>query len=127
MALVLDFRNYYCDGGVVMSDEISDGYHTFGELYEHRAALFIALMKLQSQISWYSALHEDGEEVPGFFIGGMQLPVGQVSYHMRVDPWWRVIQSGSVRIPCYTRSPKWDGHTPQMSLDRIVQWIEALA
>lgn len=125
MALVLDFRNYYCDGGVVMSGEISDGYHTFGELYEHRAALFIALMKLKPEISWYSLCHEDGSSIPDFFIAGMQLPSGQVSYHMRLDPWWLLLQKG-VHIPCHINSPKWDGHTPQMSLDRIVQWIEAL-
>lgn len=108
-----------------MSDEISDGYHTFGELYEHRAALFIALMKLKPEISWYSLCHEDGSSIPDFFITGVQLPSGQVSYHMRLDPWWLLLQKG-VHIPCRINSPKWDGHTPQMSLDRIVQWIEAL-
>jgi hypothetical protein len=107
------------------SDEISDGYHTFGELYEHRAVLFIALMKLNPQISWYASRHEDDSMFPGFFIAGMQLPVGQVSYHLHIDPWWQLLQNGG-HVPCHTNAPKWDGHTPQMSLDRIVEWIETL-
>ena len=110
---------------VPLGDDITDGYHTFGELYQHRAALFIALMKLKPEISWYSLCHEDKSSFPGFFIAGMQLPTGPVSYHMRIDPWWQLIQNG-VRIPCYLRAPKWDGHTPQMSLDRIMQWVEGL-
>jgi hypothetical protein len=106
-------------------DEISDGYHTFGELYEHRAVLFIALMKLNPQLSWYAARHEDDSMFPSFFIAGMQLPVGQVSYHLRIDPWWQLLQNGG-HIPCRINAPKWDGHTPQMSLDRIVEWVETL-
>lgn len=110
---------------VPLGDDITDGYHTFGELYHHRAALFIALMKLNPQISWYALCHEDGEEVPGFFIAGMQLPEGQVSYHIRIEPWWLLLQNG-VHIPCHINAPKWDGHTAQMSLERIIRWIEAL-
>jgi hypothetical protein len=107
------------------SDEISDGYHTFGELYQHRAALFIALMKHKPEISWYARFHNDGSSYPNFFIAGMQLPEGQVSYHLRIDPWWRLLQDG-VHIPLYINAPEWDGHTPQMSLDRVVKWIESL-
>jgi hypothetical protein len=86
-------------GEEFFSDEISDGYHTFGELYQHRAALFIALMKLNPQISWYAQFHDDGSVVPGFFLGGMNLPQGQVSYHIRSDPWMYLLQRSAVHVP----------------------------
>ena len=50
-----------CDPG-----EVSDGYHTFNELYEHRHALFLALMKAYPQWSWYSGKHHDGSEWQGW-------------------------------------------------------------
>lgn len=109
-----------------VTDDISDGYHTFGELYSHRAALFIAVMKMRPKISWYATCHNDGTDVPGFFIGGMQLPQGQISYHMCFDPWLELVQRGPTRVPYYINAPKWDGHTPQMSLDRLIKWIETM-
>lgn len=40
----------------------SDGYHTFDELYEHRMALTLGLMKNCPKISWRSRNHHpDGE------------------------------------------------------------------
>lgn len=45
-----------CDPG-----EISDGYHTFNELYQHRCALFLALMASNPSIS----KHHDGSEWDG--------------------------------------------------------------
>lgn len=36
--------------GLVDTNQISDGYHTFGELYEHRIALFRALCSMQLEI-----------------------------------------------------------------------------
>jgi hypothetical protein len=56
------------------TDEISDGYHTFGELYDHRAALFIALMLSHPDISWFSDKHDDGSVFDGDrFFGGHEI------------------------------------------------------
>lgn len=65
---------------------ISDGYHTFNELYEHRHALMLALMKAVPQHSWFSRRHHDGELCFGdgeWFIVGAELPdSGTVTYHL---------------------------------------------
>jgi hypothetical protein len=57
----------------INTNEISDGYHTFGELYEHRAALFVALINRCTDIpSWISHQHHDGTMFNGYFIAGMK-------------------------------------------------------
>ena len=61
------------DGGKtfkIVNGDISDGYHTFEELYEHRCALFVALLIKSPDISWYSLKHSDGSDWPGWFIDG---------------------------------------------------------
>ena len=40
--------------------KISDGYHTFDELYAHRCTLFSAVMKSNKHLSWKSFFHDDG-------------------------------------------------------------------
>jgi len=46
--------------------EVSDGYHTFNELYDHRVRLFSSLMHSYSGLSWWSRKHSDGEEWEGW-------------------------------------------------------------
>ena len=66
---------------------ISDGYHTFNELYDHRCHLYIALMKTNIEISWRSKKHFDGECYPNWFIAGMNLPSGPITYHLPLWMW----------------------------------------
>lgn len=40
--------------GEIFTKEISDGHHTFGELYRHRIILFCTLCNLLPEISWKS-------------------------------------------------------------------------
>ena len=40
--------------GEISTKEISDGHHTFGDLYRHRIILFYALCNLLPEISWKS-------------------------------------------------------------------------
>ncbi|MGK3384654.1 hypothetical protein ACSLOB_28275, partial [Escherichia coli] len=37
--------------------EVSDGYHTFNELYAHRVRLFSSLMHAYAELSWWSRKH----------------------------------------------------------------------
>lgn len=104
------------------TDDVSDGYHTFGELYDHRSALFIALMRCHPKLSWYALFHDDGVGVQGFFIAGMNLPTGQVTYHMKLSPWMSLLGD----IPHRVKAPKWDGHTAEVALDRIKEWMTTL-
>jgi hypothetical protein len=96
--------------------DMSDGYHTFDELYEQRAVLFSALCRLFSDGAWKSKLHSDGTMFDGHFIVGIETPDGQYTYHYGLDKWdWF-----PVRI--LDNAPEWDGHT-----DKDVRRLWSLA
>ena len=102
---------------VVNAGEISDGYHTFNELYDHRIALFIALVKSHPDLAWKAIVHEDGKGLPGWFIMGMVLPeVGQISYHLPMTYW------NSVPVKALERGIEWDGHMPKDVVDRLLKF-----
>jgi hypothetical protein len=68
------------------TDGISDGHHTFGELYDHRRALNVALCRHLP--SWRSKAHhpEDAPMFEGsYFIVGIELPTGTISYHYKLS------------------------------------------
>src|SRR5467141_1812421 len=75
--------------------EISDGYHTFNQLYAHRNVLFILVAKMISESGpisrdavWRSRLHHDGTFFPGWFILGIgKKPGEQITYHLPEDEW----------------------------------------
>lgn len=78
-----------------MSDKgnVSDGYHTFNELYDHRAALFIALAahvaaNEDTGYVWRSKLHSDGSAYNGWFVMGIGVKPGeQITYHLPMSRW----------------------------------------
>ena len=95
--------------------KISDGYHTFDELYEHRNLLFLNLMRCNSASAWVSRMHSDGSVIDGWFIAGIELPTGQISYHLPAELWEVACQySGTI----HDRAP-WDGHTSNNVLERL--------
>jgi hypothetical protein len=98
--------------------EVSDGYHTFNELYEHRHALFIALCRTGVPICdlWRSRLHADGSMFDGWFIMGIMsvLPQKQITYHLPLRLWDR-----TNFVPTLERAPKWDGHTSTDVIERL--------
>lgn len=96
--------------------EVSDGYHTFNELYEHRVSLFIALMKSHFNLSWISLLHNDGSFLEGWFVAGMHLPSGDITYHL---PMWRWDYLKSIGILVLENAPEWDGHTSNNVIHRL--------
>ena len=107
--------------GVIAYDEIgqvSDGYHTFDELYKHRILLFIALMEELYGISWWSRKHADGTEWDGWIIAGIHLTTGDITYHLSAD--YVALLDG---IRCLEKAPAWDGHTSDDVLQRLSDWI----
>ena len=107
-------------GQNVNTNLISDGYHTFGELYEHRIALFIALCK-QIQMAtddtpvWKSKLHSDGTSIEGWFVMGIFWAHGkQITYHLPDSKWDEVDF-----VKEYPAAPHWDGHTAAEVVNRI--------
>ena len=110
----IDFDRY---GPQDETSYISDGYHTFGELYEHRYALFIALMHCMQGAAWYSMKHAN--DVPmynGWFIAGICLPSGDISYHLPLSLLGHVQEAGAKRMES---GFIWDGHTSEDVIDRL--------
>lgn len=115
--------NHIIQFGGVNANLVSDGYHTFAELYEHRITLFIALCQKMADfpekdtIVWRSKKHSDGSEWDGWFIMGIGVRQGeQISYHLPISKW---DETGF----CETRimAPEWDGHTSNDVLERLKQ------
>lgn len=100
--------------------EVSDGHHTFGELYIHRHLLFIAVMQSNPKISWRANNHDDGTMYPDWFIAGMHLPADDISYHLPVSMWYLLDKKGIITT---NKGPSWDGHTSCNVLQRLERWI----
>ena len=47
-------------------ETVSDGYHCFGELYEHRMTLFAVIVKQNKSRAWKSKQHDDGTMFENF-------------------------------------------------------------
>ena len=102
--------------------KVSDGYHTFDELYAHRCTLFAALMKSNKHLSWKSMFHDDGSNFEGWFISGMQLSTGLITYHLPIDQFWDKLAD----INTLNRAPKWDGHKSDDVILRLLGWMETI-
>lgn len=98
----------------------SDGYHTFNELYHHRAVLFALICSDHADIAWKSKLHEDGTMFDGMFIVGITTPQGNATYHYENEEW--PLFEGVKELP---NAPHFDGHTPDEALRRIASIIHS--
>lgn len=96
------------------SGELSDGYHTFNELYHHRAVLFSVIVNANKEIAWKSKKHHDGTMYDGMFIVGVDTPQGQYSYHYNIEPYWNMFDCKEL-----DNAPEWDGHEPK-DIDRLL-------
>lgn len=87
--------------------EVSDGYHTYNELYEHRMFLFSILCYIFKQHAWKSWRHDDGTMFTDMFIVGLTTPEGDYTYHFNKEHW----DNFNARV--LTHAPEWDGHKPE--------------
>lgn len=94
--------------------EVSDGFHTFNELYHHRAILFSVICNSRPNIAWKARKHHDGTMYKGMFIVGIDTPDGQATYHYDVVPYWDLFHVKELEF-----APEWDGHTPDEAIRRI--------
>ena len=124
---IIDNENVPIEGKAIGT--LSDGYHTFDELYEfkkmYNAVLFNEWANNETWIgriapkynvhkSWK---HNDGEPCfgGGWFIVSAMLPTGLISNHYKAED-WDLFQVPEVEKALY----EFDGHTPQDVLARLV-------
>lgn len=112
-----------------VTEDTSDGYHTFKELYEFRklynAAFFNELyttdfLNRSNQFNVHkSKRHNNGEECfgGGWFIVMATLPTGQISNHYELKDW--------DLFHCEEReeADRWDGHSSKDVTDRLTKFL----
>ena len=106
-----------------------DGFHTFGELYDHRIALWVVISKLMAQREmvigrfkeapyvWRSKNHSDGFPAFGgqLFVLGVGFFEGdQITYHLPIDRWDECAFAETLE-----KAPEFDGHTSDDVLERL--------
>lgn len=101
-------------------NELSDGWHTFNDLYEFRKLYNAALFNEWALSNKYevhkSIRHNDGEYCfsGGWFIVVAILPLGQISNHYKMIDW------DLFDIPAKDKALyPFDGHTPKDVMDRL--------
>lgn len=110
--------------------QVSDGYHTFDELYEHRITLYIQFCKLwenwgsdshwkeaegRKNFTWRSRVHSDGSVWEGWFVLGIQSEKAeQITYHIPEKYWLTCDFADTL-----DKVPEWDGHTSADVLERL--------
>lgn len=89
--------------------ELSDGYHTFNQLYHQRAVLFACIVKQNKNKAWKSFKHSDGkycfDSNGEWFIVGVDTPQGSYTYHYAKEYW---DMFDCQELEC---GKEWDGHT----------------
>lgn len=86
--------------------DLSDGYHTFNELYDHRMILFAVICNQNKQQAWKSKKHADDTMFDDYFIVGIDTPKGQFTYHYQLKHW------DLFDIKELSTAPEYDGHMP---------------
>lgn len=105
--------------------EVSDSFHTFDELYDHRIALYIALAKGVAYEAkrcrtglpevWRSNRHHDSSCFDEWFILGIGKYRGQqITYHIPLKYWDETDFAETLG-----RAPEWDGHTSADVITRL--------
>ena len=99
----------------VHPSEVSDGYHTFAELYDHRTALFINFLHTHKDKAFKTHLDDNGSKMKGWFIAGINSQYGQITYHLNDELW------NLVNVPEAESNSDYDGHTTDDVLQRLLK------
>lgn len=97
--------------------KISDGSHTFEELYYHRMVLFATICNQNKDKAWKSKKHDDDTMFENYFIVGIETREGTYTYHYELKYW------GMFEVRELINAPEWDGHTPD-DVNRLISLIK---
>ena len=109
------------------TDLISDGYHTFGEIYDHRNLLFLTLCRAVQICDpeanvWKSIKQSDGTTTKNWFIMGLDIAdIGQITYHLPIKHWDECPFAEALE-----KAPEWDKHTSEDVIQRLRKIIKKL-
>ena len=106
--------------------KLSDGDHTFNDLYTHRIRLWIAVCRLASQLRddgisssariYRSWKHDDGTCYDGWFVLGMLVGADDhmITYHLPEEYWDECDFAQTM-----DQTPPFDGHTAETVVRRL--------
>ena len=87
---------------------LSDGFHTYNDLYYQRCILFATICNINKEFSWKSKKHSDGKKCfdsDDWFIVGIDTPEGSYTYHYEMKYW------NLFNVQELEKGKEWDGHT----------------
>lgn len=105
--------------GVTHVKDLSDGYHTYDDLYNHRKMLTALFVSTFPEYCWKSKKHNhlDDKIFDDMFIVGIDLPTGTITYH------YDLTDFDLFHCEELPEAPKWDGASADDTLDRINEMI----
>ena|SRR3990167_11204329 len=101
----------------LVDGDISDGYHTFEELYNHRCLLFVNLCLMDPHNAYWKPEPSFGE----WFCLYFELPKAQISYH--IPNKYLPLVDGKIDRD---DEHKFDGHTSDDVVARLYERAESL-
>ena len=99
--------------GFLSTKELVDKYYSVQELYEHRLVLFKIICHTYPHLAWKAKRHFDGSMFNDSFLSGIVTPLGNASYHFKLD------RFDEFKVTEIESAPKYDGYTSDEALDRI--------
>ena len=99
--------------------DLSDGYHSFNNLYEHRAVL-LAMVLMKMPYAWKTTIDAEGRDLvkeDKMFLAGAPTPDGMISYHVNLELW------DLYKIPEIPQAPIFNGYTEDDVLKRLTNMI----
>lgn len=110
--------------GKLRTKDLSDTYHTFGDLYDHRMAFNVALVNAiqllnRDDLYAYKTLkHHDDTMFEGMFIVVIESRHGQISYHYNLEHW------NKFEVSAIDKANEYDGHTPADTIERLIKLFQ---
>lgn len=95
--------------GVSDVGDVSDGFHTFNQLYHQRVMLFACIVNLNKDKAWKTHKHEDGTLYfgGGWFLVTVDTPQGAYGYHYE-NKYWDLFDCKEIET-----AKHWDGYTEE--------------
>ena len=99
--------------------DISDGYHTFNQLYHQRVMLFAVIVNQNLERAWKTRKHEDGELCfgGGWFLVTIDTPKGAYGYHYE-EKYWNLFYCKEL-----DKAKHFDGYTED-DVDRLFSLLD---
>lgn len=102
-----------------LAKDVSDGAHTFGELYDHRTALFLLLVACNLGDSWWSIKDSSGKNCSPYILCGLMLSKTKTEVTYHIDSSYIGILE-TIGVKELVQAPNWDGHCSVDTHDRII-------